>query len=76
MFYGKISNVIRDVENMLKNLIIFIAFLFFLIVLFFLRSKKTGGLSPESGMIIDALNSIGNGADSNGNTDLSVYGKK
>ena len=66
MFYGMISNVIRDAENMLKNLIVFIALLLFLVGLFFLRSKKTGGLSPESGMIIDALNSIGNGADSNG----------
>ena len=48
---------------MLKNLIIFIVFLLFLVGLFFLRSKKTGGLSPESGMIIKALNSLGNGAD-------------
>ena len=51
---------------MLKSLIIFIALLLFLIGLFFLRSRETGGLSPESGMIIDALNSIGNGADPNG----------
>ena len=48
---------------MLKSLIVFIAFLLFLIGLFFLRSRKTGGLSPESGMIIDALNSIGDEAD-------------
>ncbi len=40
---------------MLKSLIVFIAFLLFLIGLFFLRLRKTGGLSPESGMIIDAL---------------------
>ena len=46
---------------MLKSLVFFIAFLFFLIGLFFMRSRKTGGLSPESRMIIDALNSIGNG---------------
>jgi len=44
MFYGMISNVIRDAENMLKNLIVFIALLLFLVGLFFLRSKKTGGL--------------------------------
>ncbi len=50
---------------MLKSLIIFIVLLLFLIGLFFLRSRKTGGLSPESGMLIDALNSIGNGADPN-----------
>ena len=51
---------------MLENLIVFIALLLFLIGLFFLRSRKTGGLSPESEMIIDALNSIGNGADPSG----------
>ena len=50
---------------MLKSLIIFIVLLLFLIGLFFLRSRKIGGLSPESGMLIDALNSIGNGADPN-----------
>lgn len=51
---------------MLKGLIIFIVFLLFLIGMFFLRWRKAGVLSPESGMIIDALNSIGNGSDPNG----------
>ena len=53
--------LLRNGVNMLKSLVFFIAFLFFLIGLFFMRSRKIGALSPESRMIIDALNSIGNG---------------
>ena len=61
---------------MLKSLMIFITFLPCLIGLFLLRSKKTGGLSPESGLIIDALNSIGNGSDPNGDSADTCQTKK